>query len=221
VVSAYGGVSVISEDNIIKICIGFEIIKSSVRGSFFLYNLDLFLDLELELVSEALLLCESKRVGLGKVRLEDLVQLARASLVRFEHLALIGGELLADALLLQFCLLLTLEAGLLNRLGLLAGELSVRVDPLERLLISKRVFLLNSVEMAEFFGWVDLVLDLVRVDDACEVRIAEQRSGELEAVLLQGAVAVVPEYAVECGKGRACPYDESTELASGRQLQKI
>mmetsp|Transcript_52679 Transcript_52679/g.132506 ORF Transcript_52679/g.132506 Transcript_52679/m.132506 type:complete len:232 (+) Transcript_52679:130-825(+) len=104
--------------------------------------------------------------------------------------------------------------------GLAGRDLVERVELEHGLAVAQRIALELGVLVAHLGGAKD-ALDLVRVDDAGDVRVGHLATRQGEALLLEARAAVGAVHAVERGEGGAGPHDEAADVSTGSQLQQV
>lgn len=123
---------------------------------------------------------------------------------------------------------LKLESGLLVSLSLehsldlsSGGSLEVGVELLHHGLVLKGVLLGLVVETHGSAHFAELGLNLVRVDDACEVSASHHVLLEVVATLLGAGLVESAEHVVKSGEGVLGEDAESAEVSAGGKLEEV
>jgi hypothetical protein len=149
------------------------------------------------------------------VSLDVFHPLARAVLSVAVDLCLSGASLLAELGLSG------LSALLVDASGSLTGESGTGLDDVEGLGVVEGVVFLGVVAVDVPLGGSDGRLDLVGVDHAADVGVGDLVVGEGPALLLGARLGVGAEDVVELLEGAFSPDDESTDVASGGELEEV
>jgi len=151
-------------------------------------------------------LVDTQAVGAAQLALGDLP--GRASRRLDTLLALLLDEVAASSLLLRVD-----KLAALNRLG-------VGVEAEHDVEVAQRVLLVGNVTSL-LLGRTQLRLDLVGVDDAGDVRVGDQRTGEVVVLLELARLLKSAVKKVKAGEGTLRSDDEAAQVATRRKLKKV
>lgn len=153
--------------------------------------------------------------------LKDVVhELFAGSLSVFGVLSDGNGNLLTGSLFVQYFSSL-LSIGFILSLLLLLPQLVIGIQFLHQFSILQWVLLVLDVDHFILLGSSHNTLYFIRVDDSSQVSIAHHCSVQLVSLLVEALFSTVSEQFVKSSEGTLSPDDESSELTTRCQLQKV
>lgn len=153
--------------------------------------------------------------------LKDVVhELFAGSLSVFGVLSDGNGNLLSGSLFVQYFGSL-LSIGFILSLLLLLPQLVIGIQFLHQFSILQWVLLVLDVDHFILLGSSHNTLYFIRVDDSGQVSIAHHCSVQLVSLLVEALFSTVSEQFVKSSEGTLSPDDESSELTTRCQLQKV